>query len=119
MSAIIISAYPACGKTTYFNKHSKYAKGKGTRKILDSDSSKFSWVYDEDGNKTDERDPNFPNNYIEHIKENILDADLVVWDEIGTKAVTQFEHEHLLSLINNRIEYNKAQILRFILQQGT
>ena len=50
------------------------------------------------------------NDYVEHIKNNILEADLVVWDEIGTKAVTQFEHEHLLSLINNRIDYNKAQI---------
>ena len=39
-----------------------------------------------------------------------MNADLVVWDEIGTKAVTQFEHEHLLSLINNRIDSNKSQI---------
>lgn len=50
------------------------------------------------------------NEYIEHIKENILIADLVVWDEIGTKVVTQFEHEHLLSLINSRIDFNKSQI---------
>ena len=44
------------------------------------------------------------NEYVEHIKSN------VVWDEIGTKSVTQFEHEHLLSLINNRIDFNKSQI---------
>ena len=50
------------------------------------------------------------NDYIEHIKNNIMNADLVVWDEIGTKVVTQFEHEHLLSLINNRIDSNKSQI---------
>lgn len=50
------------------------------------------------------------NDYIEHIKSNILDADLVVWDEIGTKVITTFEHEHLLNLINNRIDYNKSQI---------
>jgi DNA replication protein DnaC len=50
------------------------------------------------------------NDYVEHIKENILDADLVVWDEVATKAVTQFEHEHLLSLINSRIDMGKAQI---------
>ena len=50
------------------------------------------------------------NKYIEHIKANILSADIVVWDEIGTKAVTQFEHEHLLSLINARIDSNKSQI---------
>lgn len=50
------------------------------------------------------------NDYVEHIKEHILEADLVVWDEVATKAVTQFEHEHLLSLINSRIDMGKAQI---------
>lgn len=50
------------------------------------------------------------NKYIEHIKANILNADMVVWDEIGTKAVTEFEHEHLLSLINARIDSNKSQV---------
>lgn len=50
------------------------------------------------------------NDYIEHIKANIFNADLVVWDEIGTKAITNFEHEHLLSLVNSRIDSNKAQI---------
>ena len=48
--------------------------------------------------------------YIEHIKENIMSADIVVWDEVATKAVTQFEHEHLLSLINGRIDAGKSQI---------
>ena len=48
--------------------------------------------------------------YIEHIKAKVLDADLVVWDEVATKSITQFEHEHLLSLINSRIDLNKAQI---------
>ena len=50
------------------------------------------------------------NEYVQHIKHNINDADIVVWDEIGTKNVTTFEHEHLLSLINNRIDNNKCQI---------
>lgn len=48
--------------------------------------------------------------YIEHIKKNILDVDLVVWDELGIKNATQFEHEHLLNLINTRIDYNKSNI---------
>lgn len=56
------------------------------------------------------------NPYIEHIKANILSADMVVWDEIGTKAVTQFEHEHLLSLINARIDSNKSQVFTSNLQ---
>ena len=48
--------------------------------------------------------------YIEHIKQHILDVDLVVWDELGIKEATQFEHEHLLNLINTRIDYNKSNI---------
>lgn len=48
--------------------------------------------------------------YIEYIKENVLDADLVVWDEIGTKGLTQFEHENLLNFINTRIDSGKSNI---------
>lgn len=50
------------------------------------------------------------NDYAQHILKYAPTADLVVWDEIGTKEVTQFEHEHLLNLINMRIDTNKAQI---------
>lgn len=48
--------------------------------------------------------------YVQFIKDNILQADLVVWDEVGTKGLTQFEHEHLLSLINARIDVGKCNI---------
>lgn len=48
--------------------------------------------------------------YVAHIKANVLDADLVVWDEVGTKGLTQFEHENILNLINARIDLGKANI---------
>ena len=48
--------------------------------------------------------------YVQYIKDNIFSADLVVWDEIGTKAATTFEHEHLLSMINYRIMSGKSNI---------
>lgn len=48
--------------------------------------------------------------YIDHIKKNVLDADLVVWDEIGVSNLTKFEHEHLLNLVNTRIDYGKSNI---------
>ena len=48
--------------------------------------------------------------YVAHIKANALDADLVVWDEVGTKGLTQFEHENILNLINARIDLGKANI---------
>lgn len=50
------------------------------------------------------------NEYIKHIKENIFEADLVIWDDIGTKSATQFEHENLLSMIDQRIGSGKANI---------
>lgn len=48
--------------------------------------------------------------YITHIRKYILDADLVIWDDIGTKAATQFEHENLLSIIDTRINNSKSNI---------
>lgn len=59
----IVSAFPGMGKTYFFNDNENIS--------IDSDSSNFSWVKDEDGNNTDVRNPDFPSNYIEHIKDNI------------------------------------------------
>jgi hypothetical protein len=61
MRTKIVSAFPGVGKTTYHKKNPDTT--------LDSDSSGFSWIIDEHGNKT--RNPYFPQNYINHIKENI------------------------------------------------
>lgn len=68
---MIISAFPACGKT-YFYEHSNGMV------VLDSDSSNFSWIKDADGNNTKERNPNFPENYIEYIKSKIGIADYIL-----------------------------------------
>ena len=64
----IISAFPACGKTYVF-------KNFKDKVILDSDSSKFSWVIVADQNV---RHPDFPQNYINHIKENIGKVDYIL-----------------------------------------
>lgn len=66
----IISAFPACGKTYAFEKLNENGY-----KILDSDSSKFSWMIEDNGIKV--RNPEFPSNYIQHIKENIGKADYI------------------------------------------
>lgn len=50
------------------------------------------------------------NDYVEHIKDNVNSADLVVWDEIGVKTLTQFEFDNLLQLINTRIDLGKSNI---------
>lgn len=61
MRTKIISAFPGTGKTVYHSKH------KST--TLDSDSSNFSWIVKKNGNKI--RNPKFPKNYINHIRDNI------------------------------------------------
>lgn len=63
----IISAFPACGKTYVFENFKD-------KVILDSDSSKFSWVIVAGQNV---RHPDFPQNYINHIKENIGKVDYI------------------------------------------
>lgn len=72
-NTIIISAFPACGKT-YFMEHAP----KGVT-VLDSDSSKFHWSYTP-GNTGMCRYPNpeWPDNYIQHIKDNIGTADVIL-----------------------------------------
>lgn len=75
---IVISAFPGCGKTYFVNKLNENLEGSG--KIFkginatDSDSSSYSWVMDH-GIKR--RNPDFPKNYIEHIKEARKNYDLV------------------------------------------
>lgn len=48
--------------------------------------------------------------YIEYIKENALEADLVVWDDVAAKISSEFEGSHLLSIIDNRIALGKSNI---------
>ena len=69
MNTKIYSIFPACGKTWLFEHQEDYGL-----KILDSDSSHFSWVYI---NGVKERNPNFPDNYIEHIKSKIGKYDYI------------------------------------------
>lgn len=69
MDTKIYSIFPACGKTWLYEHQEDYGL-----KILDSDSSKFSWVY---VNGVRERNTSFPDNYIKHIKENMGKYDCI------------------------------------------
>lgn len=51
-----------------------------------------------------------PSDYVDHVKKNIFNADIVVFDEIGIKAATTFEFENLLNFINTRIDLGKTNI---------
>lgn len=50
------------------------------------------------------------NQYVHDVKANVLNADLVVWDDIATKNISAYEQETLLGMINNRIESGKSNI---------
>ena len=79
MNTKIYSVFPACGKTYLYEHQEDY-----DLKILDSDSSQFSWVLtniDENGDVfrgfRRVRNPDFPANYIKHIKENMGKYDYI------------------------------------------
>ena len=73
MDTKIYSVFPACGKTWLYEHQEDY-----DLKILDSDSSNFNWMrfYDNNGWHK-ERNPEFPANYIKHIKESIGKCDCI------------------------------------------
>ena len=64
----IISAFPGTGKTHFFENNTKYS-------VLDSDSSEYSWVK-VGGDKV--RHPDWPQNYLGHIQENIGKVDFIL-----------------------------------------
>lgn len=74
MDTKIYSIFPACGKTWLYEHQEDF-----DLKILDSDSSDFSWIEIRDvfGRITKLRNPDFPNNYIKYIKENIGKYDCI------------------------------------------
>lgn len=72
----IISAYPCCGKTYVTENTTELFRDEDyIPKVIDSDFSKFSWIIKEDGTK--ERNSEFPDNYIQHIKDNIGKVDFI------------------------------------------
>ena len=48
--------------------------------------------------------------YVEYIKENVLEADLVIWDDIASKMGSEFELSHLISFIETRTALGKSNI---------
>jgi DNA replication protein DnaC len=48
--------------------------------------------------------------YVDYIKENVLEADLVIWDDIAAKMGSEFELTNLLNIIDNRIALGKSNI---------
>lgn len=105
---VIISAFPGCGKS-YVTKHHTEER----YKIIDSDSTNFSWIKDEQGNNTSERNPLFPQNYMEHIKDNIGKVD-VIFVSSHRAVRTALKEQHLkFILVSPRPHMKKEWIRRF------
>lgn len=51
-----------------------------------------------------------PNEYFQYIDSTILDADLVVWDELNYKDMSEYEHSYLLNIIDRRLSMGKSNI---------
>ena len=102
------SAIPGNGKSSwalrlieaYFNKI--WARSEAKCRVLFISVPKFLLALkDNITNKSD---------YVDYIKENVLEADLVIFDDIAAKVGSEFEVSHLLSIIDNRIALGKSNI---------
>lgn len=80
-NTIVISAFPCCGKSYAFKKLLQEGYS-----VWDSDSSDFSWIYSKQAyvdrisvkDRVEKvRNPEFPYNYIEHIKSGIGHVDII------------------------------------------
>lgn len=101
VKTIIVAGFPGVGKTYLFNNY----KDSDSFIVLDSDSSDYSWIKDENGKNTTTRNPRFPGNYIDHIKYNIGKADLILvsthkevldaLDASGITYIIAFPNENL------------------------
>lgn len=50
------------------------------------------------------------NEYADFVNKYVLDTDLIIWDDIATKIGTEFELNHLLNMINTRMDNGKSNI---------
>ena len=92
-STILISAFPGTGKSHLFKNNKEL-------KILDSDSSTF----DKDG---------FPNNYIEHIKENIGKVDIICISSHKEVREALVDNDLMYILVYPNIELKEEYIKRY------
>lgn len=53
---------------------------------------------------------NHEDDYFQYINENVLKADLVIWDELNFKDLSDFEHNYIFNIIDQRISIGKSNI---------
>lgn len=104
ISTKVIAAFPGSGKTFFFNTHSN---------CLDSDSSDYSWIKDLEGKNTKERNPDFPGNYIKHIRENLGKVDIIFVSSHGVVRDALVEAGIKFTLVYPNILLKNEYIKRF------
>lgn len=106
----IVSGFPGVGKSYLYQHQEEFGI-----KVLDSDSSKFSWLKDNEGNNTKVRNPDFPNNYIEYIveacKEGSTDVIMVSTHKIVLNAL--YDHHFSPIVMYPSIELKEEYIERY------
>jgi gluconate kinase len=98
--AKVISGFPGVGKSHLFNIEQDLI-------ILDSDSSNFSWL------SNGERNPDFPNNYITHIKENLSKATVILVSSHKIVRDTLREHNIEYTIVYPNKELKNEYIERY------
>lgn len=71
MPAVVISGFPGVGKSYAASNNVKY-------KILDLESSEYSWIKSRKPDGSKNRNPKFPGNYIEAIIKNLDKYDAIL-----------------------------------------
>ena len=51
-----------------------------------------------------------PNEYFQYVYDNIVNVDLVVWDELNYKEWSSFEQDFMLNIISQRLALGKSNI---------
>lgn len=119
-STIVISAFPACGKTYATNNYND-----NNFKLLDLDSSSFKWKFTDNEGKY--VNPEFPNNYVNCIKSNIGKYDIIFvsshlkvrqsLQNAGIDYCTVYPYSNLLNEWVGRMyrRYNSEEYINYII----
>ena len=116
-NTIVISAFPACGKSWCFdNLKDKYD-------MSDSDSSNFSWIrtINENQEEVKVRNPDFPQNYIDHIKSllGVKDFIFVSSHDIVRNALKEASIPYFLIYPENTTDNKCAWIARMFSRKSS
>lgn len=106
-AAVIVCGFPGVGKTSLFTAETEL-------KILDSDSTNFSWS---DETKT-QRNPEWPQNYIAHIQENRDASDILLVSSHDVVRTALVEAGIPFILVYPSLDMKDEYIQRYI-QRGS